>query len=636
MVFGKADGTAVELSAIEASSNSGGFVINGVAAGDKTGHSVSGAGDVNGDGLADLIVGAPSHGTKWGETGSYSPSLAAGASFVVFGKADGTAVELSEIGSSACSDSNARTTPQKRGYPFQANTNNTNKNSDIWRAPVTVLADGSFVITWEALETAGSDNSGIFAQIYNATPSMAYVSGFAKSGSEFQISTFEVDGQAIYASSSSSTALSDGGFAVTWTSYSQDGEGLGVRGQRFDASGTAIGSEFQVNTGTSNEQESSSVTALADGGFVVTWQSYLTNGFEQVGSSMGILGQHYDAAGDAVGAEFQINASADQWHEMPNIENLAGGGFVVTWSALGEDGTTYNIFGQRYNAGGAADGAEFQVNTTANDEQWVSTSAGLTDGGFVVTWTSNSQDSDGYGIYGQRYDAAGVSAGGEFQINTYTSGDQQFTDVAALPDGGFVVTWTSDHQSGSGYDVRGQRFDANGSTLGSEFQINRDYATMDQQSAPSIAAMPDGRLVVTWSSRTYLAGVPTGEYIVSGQIIDSATTSVTWTPPPTGWVRSTSFSSSSDTPSSPKGFIINGVNASSMLSQLPYSGDHSGSSVSGAGDVNGDGLDDLIIGTPKDDPNGVLWYGSDLGTNAGSSTVVFGKADGTAVELSAI
>ena len=88
VVFGKSDGTAVELSAIEQSGNAGGFVINGVSGNDQSGISVSSAGDVNGDGLADVIVGA---------TGDDPNGSSSGASYVVFGKSDGTAVELSAI-----------------------------------------------------------------------------------------------------------------------------------------------------------------------------------------------------------------------------------------------------------------------------------------------------------------------------------------------------------------------------------------------------------------------------------------------------------------------------------------------------------------------------------------------------------
>ncbi len=74
VVFGKADGTAVDLSDVAA--GNGGFVINGIDPDDLSGGSVSGAGDVNGDGLDDVIVGA-----KYADPGGNN---AAGESYVVF------------------------------------------------------------------------------------------------------------------------------------------------------------------------------------------------------------------------------------------------------------------------------------------------------------------------------------------------------------------------------------------------------------------------------------------------------------------------------------------------------------------------------------------------------------------------
>jgi Ca2+-binding RTX toxin-like protein len=76
VVFGKAGGfgAILDLAALDGSN---GFQITGSAPGDLLGISVSGAGDVNGDGFADLIVGAPAADTN----GSSS-----GVSYVVFGK----------------------------------------------------------------------------------------------------------------------------------------------------------------------------------------------------------------------------------------------------------------------------------------------------------------------------------------------------------------------------------------------------------------------------------------------------------------------------------------------------------------------------------------------------------------------
>ncbi|MEO5355522.1 MAG: integrin alpha, partial [Magnetococcus sp. XQGC-1] len=89
VVFGKSSGfsSAINLSSLNGST---GFRLNGVVVYDRSGYSVSSAGDVNGDGFADLIVGA----------GQADPNgTDSGTSYVVFGKASGfsSAINLSSL-----------------------------------------------------------------------------------------------------------------------------------------------------------------------------------------------------------------------------------------------------------------------------------------------------------------------------------------------------------------------------------------------------------------------------------------------------------------------------------------------------------------------------------------------------------
>jgi hypothetical protein len=86
-VFGQTSSTAINLSAVAA--GTGGFVINGQAAYDRSGRSVASAGDINGDGLADLIIGA--------EGSDPASGANAGRSYVVFGKTSSTAINLSAV-----------------------------------------------------------------------------------------------------------------------------------------------------------------------------------------------------------------------------------------------------------------------------------------------------------------------------------------------------------------------------------------------------------------------------------------------------------------------------------------------------------------------------------------------------------
>jgi hypothetical protein len=79
VIFGNDQGLPLSLNLIGLQSSSG-FAINGVSVGDELGNSVSGAGDVNGDGIADLIVGAPKADPNGDESG---------AAYVVFGSNQG-------------------------------------------------------------------------------------------------------------------------------------------------------------------------------------------------------------------------------------------------------------------------------------------------------------------------------------------------------------------------------------------------------------------------------------------------------------------------------------------------------------------------------------------------------------------
>jgi Ca2+-binding RTX toxin-like protein len=91
--------------------------------------------------------------------------------------------------------------------------------------------------------------------------------------------------------------------------------------------------------------------------------------------------------------------------------------------------------------------------------------AALADGGWVVTWASDGQDGSSGGVYGQRYTSGGVVSGPEFQVNAFTTGDQSNPSVTALSDGGWVVTWNSSEQDGSGYGIYSQRYSADGTAL---------------------------------------------------------------------------------------------------------------------------------------------------------------------------
>src|SRR5262249_28780137 len=138
-----------------------------------------------------------------------------------------------------------------------------------------------------------------------------------------------------------------------------DTSGSAVRAQLYDPSGAPVGSEFLVNVNTSGDQYEPKVTGLSDGSFVITWTDNTGDA-----SGAGVKARIYDSSGSPEGSEFLVNTitTNQQWQPCP--EALPGGGFVVTWANNTGDSSLYAVKGQVFDGTGAKLGSEFLVNTT--------------------------------------------------------------------------------------------------------------------------------------------------------------------------------------------------------------------------------------------------------------------------------
>jgi len=169
-----------------------------------------------------------------------------------------------------------------------------------------------------------------------------------------------------------------------------------------------FGSEFLVNTTTEDNQVGPSVTALADGRFVISWMDTSQSGGDT--SIAAIRAQVFNADGSPSGAEFLVNTTTASDQLKPSITALADGRFVISWedfSASGADTSFVAIRAQVFNSDGSPFGSEFLVNTTTANSQFNPSVATLADGRFVVSWSdlsSGAGDTSGYAIRAQIFD----------------------------------------------------------------------------------------------------------------------------------------------------------------------------------------------------------------------------------------
>jgi len=280
-----------------------------------------------------------------------------------------------------------------------------------------------------------------------------------------------------------------GCFMAAWESVGQDGEQGGVFGHAFDPEGVPLTAEIPINVGTSGSQRFPSIASSPDCDSVVVWQS------PQDGSPDGIFAHRFHDDGHPVGSEFAVNAFTTSTQGRPAVAMDAAGNFVVVWQSFSQDGSGFGIVGRRFAAVGTPLGGDFVVNTTTSGDQMYPSVSMAAGGAFVVAWQS-PQDGDQEGIVARRYDASGNAVSNEIPVNTYTTNRQIRASVAIEASGGFVVAWESVGQDGDGSGVFARRFDALGAPVTGELAVNT-YTTADQGS-PRVAKMPDDGFLVAW------------------------------------------------------------------------------------------------------------------------------------------
>ena len=387
----------------------------------------------------------------------------------------------------------------KIGSEFQINTFTRGTQRD---AKLISTADGGFIAVWESYRQDRS-GYGIYAQKFNAE--------LAKVGSEVLVNTFTSRNQldpAIAELSNGEILIAWESYQDQRVRTYRSGRqrifyDYGVYAQRFDSALNKIDSEFRVNEYTDYSQVDPTILALSNGGFAIAWET-----FKQDGSSYGIAMKTYDSAAQTVSPETIINSQHRGSQIDPSLIQLNDEIIVAAWQD--RDLNSGDISAQLLDLDLNLLGSFFTVNTSTDRSQYGIELTPLAENKFLASWTSNIFGSSFFGdndINAKIFELPveeeeeEVEIGEEFQIADNNSDDSHARQIIkSFGDGRYIVVWSAEtdlFNSDTTNGVFAKIIDASGNTLVETFQVSDINPNFETQ--PDVAVANDGSFVVTWT-----------------------------------------------------------------------------------------------------------------------------------------
>jgi hypothetical protein len=318
------------------------------------------------------------------------------------------------------------------GSEFRVNSTTTGNQGP---ASVANTATRAFVVAWQSPD---GDGYGVFAQRYDSTGQAA--------GTEFRVNTYTTATQNGHDVSMNPNT---GDFVIVWRRAADGAAPDAIAAQRYDAAGVPLGLNFRVNTYTTGSREYPVAAVTKFGDFLVVWSGQGATDTE------GIFAQRYDSAGNPQGSEFRVNTYTTDAQRKPAVAVDATGTYLVVWE---DRNVRSQIFAQRLALDGSPLGGEFRVDsgTTLYHVQPVVTAN--FSGSFVISWRFGNYGPYGgqYGpdeIFTRRAVQSAVK-GPEIRVNSNTSGFRRLTpSVATVGARSFVVVWAADPDPGENLNV---------------------------------------------------------------------------------------------------------------------------------------------------------------------------------------